>query len=79
MQPGNAMRWSNDSAWEELEMTTPVTNEVVKIPGGVWMILDVQPLVLKRLYIYGALEVEDTEDRIVEADIVFIQGGKLEV
>ena len=79
MRPGNAMRWSNDSAWEELGMTPPATNEVVNIPGGAWMILDVQPPVLKRLNIYGALEVEDTDDRIIEAEIVFIQGGKLEV
>ena len=43
------------------------------------MILDVQPPVLKRLFIYGAIEVEDTEDRIIEAEIVLIQGGRLEV
>ena len=28
------------------------------IPGGVWMILDVQPPVMRRLYLYGALEVK---------------------
>ena len=79
MRPGNALRWSNISHWESLDMAQPTAGSVVTIPGGVWMILDIQPPVLKRLYIYGALEVEDIEDRSIEAEIVFIQGGKLEV
>ena len=79
MRPENALRWSSDADWESIGMTPPATNEVVTIPGGVWMILDVQPPVMKRLYLYGALEVEDTEDRIIEAELVLIQGGKLEI
>jgi len=79
MRPENALRWSSEADWESIGMTAPVTNGEVAIPGGVWMILDVQPPVLTRLYIYGALEVEDTEDRTIEANIVLIQGGKLQV
>jgi len=75
MRPENALRWSNDSHWESLGMLAPSTNEVVQIPGGVWMILDVDPPKLKRLFIYGALEVEDTEDRVIESELVLIQGG----
>ena len=77
MRPENALRWSNDSHWESLGMTPPATGEEVSIPGGVWMILDADPPRLTRLYIYGALEVEDTADRTVEAELVLIQGGSL--
>ena len=78
-RPGDARRWSNDSAWEELGMNPPSSGETVVIPQGVWMILDVEPPKLNRLYIYGAIEVEDIEDRVMEVDIVFVQGGSFVV
>ena len=60
-------------------MLAPSSNEVVIIPQGVWMILDIDPPKMKRLYIYGAVEVEDTADRVMEVDIVFVQGGSFVV
>ena len=43
------------------------------------MILDIDPPKMKRLYIYGAVEVEDTADRVMEVDIAFVQGGSFVV
>ena len=74
-RPDTAMRWSNASAWEELNMTRPSSNEEISIPAGVWIILDEDIPKLKRINIYGALEVEDTADRTIEVEIVFILGG----
>ena len=78
-RPEDARRWSNDSAWEELGMNPPSSNEVVVIPQGVWMILDIDPPKLKRIYIYGAVEIEDTADRLLEVEIIFVQGGSFVV
>ena len=81
-RPGDARRWSNDSAWEELGLNPPSSGETVIIPQGVWMILDMEPPKLDRLYIYGAVEVEDTPDvgdLVMEVNIVFIQGGSFVV
>ena len=69
MRPENSLRWSNDSHWKSIGMNSPATNEIIQIPRGVWMVLDVDPPKLKRLYIYGALEVEDTSDRSIETEI----------
>ena len=74
-RPDTAIRWSNSSAWEELNMTRPSSNEEFSIPAGVWIIMDEDIPRLRRINIFGALEVEDTADRTIEADIVFILGG----
>ena len=60
-------------------MNPPSSNEVVVIPQGVWMILDIDPPKLKRIYIYGAVEIEDTADRLLEVEIIFVQGGSFVV
>ena len=70
--------WSNQSAWESLGYTMPVEGDTVFIPPGAWFVMDIDPPPLKRIYLYGGLEIMDNEDHKLEVEIILIQGGKLE-
>ena len=48
--------------------------EWVTIPPGVWMVLDESPPPMVRLMIYGTLEVGDSQDTTLSAEIIMIQG-----
>ena len=75
-RPENPWLWSNSSFWEVyLNSTVPETNAVVNIPGHVWLVLDVNPPPLKRINIFGVLEVLDNSSLTLEAEIIFIYGG----
>ena len=41
------------------------------------MVADVQLPVMNKLFIYGGLEIEDTQDNKLEATYILIQGGRL--
>ena len=70
--------WSNQSAWESLGYTMPVEGDTVFIPPGAWFVMDIDPPPLKRIYLYGGLEIMDDADHKLEAELILIQGGKLE-
>ena len=80
-RPANFHKWSNDSAWEELEMSKPQSGDTVFIPPGAWFVLDEDPPPLRMIMIeaMGALEVDDTADRTLEVEILLLRGGKLQV
>lgn len=45
--------------------------------SGVWMVADVPLPTMKKLFIYGTLELEDTRNYVINATYVFIHGGRL--
>ena len=77
-RPLNFHKWSNQSAWESFDSTMPVEGDTVIIPFGVWMVIDMDPPPLKRIYVYGGLEIGDDADHILEVEILMVQGGKFE-
>jgi len=75
----NFHKWSNASAWEEVGYTLPVEGDTVFIPPGAWFVMDIDPPPLKRIFVYGGLEVEDEADHVLDVEIMLIQGGKFQV
>ena len=79
-RPTEFLKWSSESDWATLGMTKPTANddglvtEWISIPPGVWMVLDEVPPLLTRLYIYGVLEIDDSMDNVLSAEIIMIQG-----
>merc|ERR1711892_827897 len=67
--------WSNASAWELLGYNLPMSGDTVFIPPGSWFVMDIDPPPLKRIYLYGGLEIDDTADRKLDVEILLIQGG----
>ena len=74
-------KWSNASAWAELGLSQPEEGDTISIPPGIWMVLDMDPPPLRMIIIesMAALEVDDSEDRRLETEILLIRGGKLQV
>ena len=79
-RPSVFLSWSSELDWASLGLTKPaagsngIVEEWITIPPGVWMVLDEVPPPLTRLYIYGVLEVGDTINNELSAEIVMIQG-----
>ena len=80
-RPADFKKWSNALHWADMEQSTPipgangVVENIVTIPPGVWMVLDIMPPPLTRLYIYGVLEIsEDINNITLSAEIILIQG-----
>ena len=48
------------------------------IPPGIWFVMDVDPPPLKRIYLYGGLEIEDNADHKLEVEILLVQGGRFQ-
>jgi len=67
--------WSDASAWESLGYSLPMSGDTVFIPPGSWFVMDVDPPPLKRIYLYGGLEIDDSADRKLDVEIIMIQGG----
>ena len=74
-RPESFITWSEPQNWLDANLSTPTGDEVI-IPRGAWVVLDENPQKLKRLYVYGTLEVPDTEDRKLEVEIFLIIGGR---
>ncbi|XP_022097673.1 fibrocystin-L-like isoform X1 [Acanthaster planci] len=80
-RPVDARLWSDPLSWDDVEsgwsgnLNGSVTN--VMIMPSVWMVADVQLPVMNKLFIYGALEIEDSQDNKLEATYILIQGGRL--
>ena len=79
-RPMDFLRWSSEEDWASLDLTKPVAGadgvveEWVSIPPGVWMVMDENPPLLSRMYIYGVLEIDDVMDMTLSAEIIMIQG-----
>ncbi|XP_033119895.1 fibrocystin-L-like [Anneissia japonica] len=80
--------WSSTEAWEGVEegwggnlgngsFAPPKDGDDVVILPGLWIIADVLLPWMNRLYIYGALEIEDSQDHCINATYIFIHGGEL--
>ena len=76
-RPESFISWSNPQDWVDAELLPPTGNDEVSIPRGAWVVLDTNPPKFKRLYVYGTLEVQDTEDRRLEVEILLVMGGRL--
>ena len=79
-RPLDFMSWSSEDDWASLGLTKPVAGasgvveEMVTIPPGVWMVMDEDPPLLTKLFIYGVLEIDDQMDMTLSAEIIMIQG-----
>ena len=76
-RPESFIRWSEPDDWRDAELEPPFGLEEIAIPRGAWVLLDISPPKFKRLFVYGTLEIEDTEDRRLEVEILLVMGGRL--
>ncbi|XP_038045747.1 fibrocystin-L-like [Patiria miniata] len=74
-RPDDVKFWSHEQSWESGSL--PVDNEDVTILASDWMVADVELPVINKLVIYGALEIDDSQDNKLEATYILIQGGRL--
>ena len=74
-RPSVTMMWSNVSIWPNA--TLPAEGDDVTISKGMYVLIDVATLPrLATITIRGALEVFDSQDRVIEADLIIIEGGR---
>ncbi|XP_050685917.1 fibrocystin-L-like isoform X2 [Eriocheir sinensis] len=87
-RPDVVLYWSDVETWKEVpvgsgghpteeEYNLPVENDEIIIPPGMWLIVDTETPKLRRVYVYGTLEFDDTMDHYFEATIIYIQGGSV--
>ncbi|XP_071793632.1 fibrocystin-L-like isoform X1 [Asterias amurensis] len=83
-RPGEALLWSEAASWEGVEDgwggsdgNIPQDGANVMVLPEVWMVADVLLPIMNKLFIYGNLEIEDTQDNKIEATYILIQGGRL--
>ena len=74
-RPDDAVMWSNTSIWTNNVL--PTSGEIVTIDRGTYVIADVQIPRLDTLIINGGLEMLDDMDRVLEANVIIINGGRL--
>ena len=77
-RPLDFRKWSDASAWLEIGYNMPRAGDEVFIPPGTWFVMDIDPPVLSRIYLYGGLEIEDEADHKLEVGIFLIQGGRFQ-
>jgi hypothetical protein len=79
-RPADALFWSNVSTWTKFDSTfttIPQENANVKIPSPYYVVLDVSNVKLTTLTVEGVLEFDNVIDHVVEAEMIFINGGQL--
>ena len=85
-RPDDAVYWSNYTTWNIAKITRaiaststplPAAGDTVKIPDGLWVVVDIVLPALTRIEIDGVLEFDDSLDNKLIADEVFINGGQL--
>ena len=74
-RPANVMMWSNASIWPNAVLPTEGDN--VTIPRDMYVLVDVPTPRLGMLKIEGGMEMFDSSDRVLEADLIIIDGGRL--
>ncbi len=85
VRPADAVYWSNASTWLIASIISsssflsilPTESDSVKIPEGLWVVVDIVLPVLKRMQIEGVLEFDDTLDNKLTVGEIFINGGQL--
>ncbi|XP_043994771.1 fibrocystin-L-like isoform X2 [Gambusia affinis] len=81
-RPNDFLLWSDASFWKssaENNFSVPADGADAVIPSGKWVVLDRDTPPLRRLTIFGVLEVLDSPNRtlVIDAIYVSIQGGRL--
>ncbi len=74
-RPDVIVMWSNASIWPNMEL--PKAGEDVYIDCSFHVLVDVEIPRLGTLTICGGLELDDSMDHVVEADLIFLEGGLL--
>jgi hypothetical protein len=70
-------KWSSLTSWKNQE--PPVSGDMVWIPEGQTILLDISPPVLSVLLIEGELYFDQNKDLDLAAEYIIINGGKLQV
>lgn len=76
-RPSTVFYWSNLTTWTSFQKTAPQANESVLIPEGKYVIVDCVLPRLNVLRIDGYLELDQSMDHKLQANIIFINGGQL--
>ena len=87
-RPADALYWSNSSTWKTIALNggysysadgtkLPSANDRVKIPDGLYVVVDTVLPIIKYLEIEGILELDNGRDHYLQSDIIFINGGQL--
>ena len=88
-RPADALFWSNLTTWSTIALhdgyvyTTdgtvrlPIDNDRVKIPDGLYVVVDIALPFLKDLEIQGILELDNNRDHHLQTEVIFINGGQL--
>jgi hypothetical protein len=90
-RPANALFWSNMSTWNTLAFSggyvyiqngqpivrAPIDGDNVRIPSGIYVVVDTQLPKIKNLEIEGYLELDNGRSHNLQCDILLINGGQL--
>jgi hypothetical protein len=90
-RPTNALYWSNLSTWNTIAFSggyvytqngsavvrAPMNGDNVRIPLGVYVVVDTELPVMKYLEIEGYLEFDNGRSHALSCDILLINGGQL--
>ena len=88
-RPPDALYWSNLTTWYTIAIYGGYSNSVdgilqppsdyddVKIPDGLYVVVDTVLPKMKYLELAGILELDNGRDHYLEANIIFINGGQL--
>ena len=71
----NVQRWSDPNTWPSGVL--PQAGQDVSINGSQCVLIDTEIPRIRRLFIEGELEIEDSRDHTIEADLIVINGGAL--
>jgi len=90
-RPADALFWSNITTWNTIALSggyvykqngapvvrAPLDGENVKIPQGIYVVVDTQLPVIRHLEIEGYLELDNGRSHLLECEILLIDGGQL--
>ena len=90
-RPANALFWSNISTWSTIALSggyvytqngeatvrAPIDGDNVRIPTGLYVVVDTQLPKIKHLEIEGYLELDNGRSHNLQCDILLIDGGQL--
>ncbi len=79
-RPTNALYWSQASTWILLDPTltgVPKDYDDVTIPATFYVVLDIENVIVTNLKIDGVLEIANNVSHVIQAEIIFINGGQL--
>lgn len=75
-------KWSNTKDWADTEPqyggyggVLPKDGEDVMITSKMWMVVDVQPASLNKVFVEGALEIDGPDGLVLNATYIFVTGS----